>query len=161
MPNEPFLPALRSEHSRLRQELLGTALYQRLLAVEALIGMYEAAEGTAADDEREAAQQNAARTPRSGTVAAAVIEVSERYLRSIGRRAQTPEIAAEVQKAGILVGAANLIAAVSSYLSSAKDKFDNVRGEGYGLVEWLTPSAQGAKNAADGNHSSVGEVPAH
>jgi hypothetical protein len=142
MSDDPFLRALQTERSKLLKELAASAIYRRLKVVEAAMEIYQAPTEWVADAEREINRQIAMKTPRSGTVASSVIDIAERYLRSIGRRAQTPAIAVEVQKAGILVEAANVIATVSSYLSSAKDKFDNVRGEGYGLVEWLGVSPQ-------------------
>jgi hypothetical protein len=46
----------------------------------------------------------------------------------------------ELERRGISAGkTGNIIATVSSYLSADKTRFDNVRGEGYGLKEWTKP----------------------
>jgi hypothetical protein len=70
-------------------------------------------------------------------VYAQVQNLAADYLRSIQRRAKSSEIGKEVLRRGVRAGNPdNITSTVSGYLSSAKDRFDNVKGEGYGLVEW-------------------------
>ena len=71
----------------------------------------------------------------------AVIEASADYLRRKGARADSAEIQKELVRSGILEDAPRDRSRITSYLGRAKAMFDNVRGEGYGLREWRTPSA--------------------
>jgi hypothetical protein len=135
--SESFLSSLRSERDRLKTQLAATPEYRRIEAIDRLLDLYGETGASGRMD-----RLSGAKSPRTGTVAATVVGIAERYLRQKGSRAQTPEIVVEVQKAGVLTDSANPAATVASYLSSAKDRFDNVRGEGYGLIEWLADSPQ-------------------
>jgi hypothetical protein len=71
----------------------------------------------------------------------AIIEASADYLRRKGARADSAEIQKELVRSGILEDGPRDRSRITSYLGRAKAMFDNVRGEGYGLREWRTPSA--------------------
>ena len=70
----------------------------------------------------------------------AVIDASADFLRRKGARAESAEIQEELVRCGILEDGTRDRSRITSYLGRAKTMFDNVRGEGYGLREWRTPS---------------------
>ncbi len=70
----------------------------------------------------------------------AVIEASADFLRRKGARADSVEIQKELVRRGILEDGPRDRSKITSYLGRVKAMFDNVRGEGYGLREWQTPS---------------------
>jgi hypothetical protein len=70
----------------------------------------------------------------------AVIEASADFLRRKGARADSVEIQKELVRSLILEDGPRDRSRITSYLGRAKAMFDNVRGEGYGLREWRTPS---------------------
>ena len=57
-------------------------------------------------------------------------------VRPIGR-----STTAELVRSGILEEGPRDRSRITSYLGRAKAIFDNVRGEGYGLREWRTPTS--------------------
>ena len=50
------------------------------------------------------------------------------------------EIQKELVRSGILEDGPRDRSRITTYLGRAKAMFDNIRGEGYGLREWRTPS---------------------
>jgi len=66
---------------------------------------------------------------------AAVIATAKEYLASTGKRAPSPLLLQIMTARGIEFPEGNEVETLSSILS-ANDAFDNVRGQGYGLVEW-------------------------
>src|ERR1700730_1418007 len=58
-----------------------------------------------------------------------------------GARADSAAIPKELVRCGVLEDGPRDRSRITSYLGRAKAVFDNVRGEGYGLREWRTPSA--------------------
>lgn len=72
---------------------------------------------------------------RDGSKAAIIVKASEDYLKRRLKRAQSSEIVQALQDAGIILPEEKASAFVSSYLSTSP-LFDNVKGEGYGLIEW-------------------------
>jgi hypothetical protein len=70
----------------------------------------------------------------------AVIEASADFLRRKAARAESAEIQEELVRLGVLQEGPRDRSRITSYLGRAKATFDNVRGEGYGLREWRTPS---------------------
>jgi hypothetical protein len=139
---QDILPVLRDEEKRLEAELSQTAPFQKLEAVRRLISVYtgQLATGTVAS----APTSISATMPRHRAgkgKGAAILDAAEDFLESLGRRAMTGEIAAELAKRGLPPGNKNLNGAMSAYLSSAKDRFDNKVGEGYGLVKWSRPKS--------------------
>jgi hypothetical protein len=85
--------------------------------------------------------------PTSASNAARIRAVVADYLRRTGRRATSGELLKVAIDAGIDVGGAKPNATMSSYLSGMKE-FDNVAGEGYGLVEWTTKTAEESKGSS-------------
>ena len=81
-----------------------------------------------------------------GSASAQAVEFAVRYLREKGARAQAPEIV-EAMRA-MEQGADLKIDAVSSSLSHSA-LFDNVRGQGYGLVEWRQSSETETPNRGE------------
>jgi hypothetical protein len=71
----------------------------------------------------------------------AVIEASADFLRRKGARADSAQIQEELVRCGILQEGPRDRSRITSYLGRAKAIFDNVRGEGYGLREWWTPTS--------------------
>jgi hypothetical protein len=76
-----------------------------------------------------------ARYGRDGSKAAVIVRASESFLKQRRKRAQSSEIVQALHDAGIDLPEEKASAFVSSYLSTSA-LFDNVKGEGYGLVEW-------------------------
>jgi hypothetical protein len=80
-------------------------------------------------------KETLARYGRDGSKAAVIVRASESFLKQRKKRAQSSEIVQALQDAGIDLPEEKASAFVSSYLSTSA-LFDNVKGEGYGLVEW-------------------------
>jgi len=133
---QDILPALREEERQLLVELQQTPLFQKLEAIRQVISVY-------AGRDQISTETPAKPKPATRGKGAAILDAAEAYLESIGRRAQTGEIAAELVRRGLPPGKKeNQNGAASAYLSGAKDRFDNRPGEGYGLVRWSSrPSA--------------------
>jgi len=124
-----LMAALKAEEHRLVAELEKTTLFQKLEAVRLTIRLYEA---------QNAVDKNVRHTgSRAGTTSSAVLDGAEDYLRTAGRREMAPGITAELHRRGIVPSTdVQTVRSVASYLSTAKDRFNNVRGQGYGLAEW-------------------------
>jgi hypothetical protein len=95
---------------------------------------------------------------KPGTQAETILMASAAYIRQKNARAPSGEILEALMKQGITVGGKSPSATVSSYLSHSA-LFDNVRGQGYGLVEWSqskteTPNRGQLFGAPKGNGSS-------
>ena len=82
-----------------------------------------------------AAKEDASRYGRDGSKSAVIVRATETFLKQRRKRAQSSEIVQALQEAGIDLPEEKPSAFVSSYLSTSP-LFDNVKGEGYGLVEW-------------------------
>ena len=126
-----ILAAAREEERRLLAELNANPTFQRLELIRAVIQSYQAAAipRTIAD----VPPGFRKREPRQNSVAAQVVRVAEAFLSNLGRRATSTEIALEVSRHGIELKGMKAPAMVASYLSSS-DRFDNVKGQGYGLA---------------------------
>jgi hypothetical protein len=152
MPQD-ILPILREEEQRLVAELNQTPLFQKLEAVRRMIGVYSGSSTSKIGEDALAASpalRSSARSPAKSGKGAAILDAAEAYLESIGRRAQTGEIAVELIRRGVPPGRKNPNGATSAYLSGAKDRFDNKLGEGYGLVKWSSRP----KESREAFHSS-------
>lgn len=62
-------------------------------------------------------------------------------MRVKGKRATSAELLGVMAAQGIQIEGKSPINSFSSMLSYRKEIFDNVRGEGYGLVEWSQENA--------------------
>jgi hypothetical protein len=95
---------------------------------------------------------------KPGTQSGAIVAGAVAYLRRKSARAPSGEIAKMLVAQGIVVSGKDPGSTVSSYLSHSA-LFDNVKGEGYGLVEWFrskteTPNSDTLFGAPKGNGSS-------
>jgi hypothetical protein len=151
-----LIKALRERREELRNELQEHPAFQEYELVCRLLERREASVSTPsslrqkAPQRKPAPRRNPARqqqsadrpTPftRTDRGMTAVIAASADYLRRKGARADSAEIQEELVRSGILEDGPRDRSRITSYLGRAKTMFDNVRGEGYGLREWQTPS---------------------
>ena len=63
-------------------------------------------------------------------------DAAAQYLNNKGSRAKTAEIAQALIAQGIMPDDDTSRHNLGAYLSRHKERFDNKRGEGYGLYEW-------------------------
>lgn len=147
-----ILTLAREEEVKLLAELRSNPVFQRLEAIRSVIRSYQnehvAEQVPHSVDRNPPASRTAAvrrRGPRPNSKSAEIIEASEAFLNKLGHRAESSVIANEIQRLGISVPGEKPISVVASYLSNSP-KFDNVRGEGYGLTIWSkgTPETQTA-----------------
>jgi hypothetical protein len=122
--------------SALREE---ARLVRRLAVVRAVIADYRGSDGggrtTVSNAPVRPPVQSVRRSPRSESKAATVVRIAEEFLSSARRRASSAEIYREIAERGTVIPGQKPDSVVSSYLSSSP-KFDNVRGQGYGLTAW-------------------------
>ena len=135
-----LLQAARDEERRLINELRTDPVYQKLELVRLLIAAYEAAPGSIPASISAHATTQAPRaagrvSSREGSKASSHIAEAQAFLREKGTRAQTREIMEALKARGVVFDSEKPVAALASTLSHSA-LFDNVRGEGYGLVEW-------------------------
>jgi hypothetical protein len=141
--------------SALREE---TRLKRRLLAVQAVIANYR-------EDNRQTPPDDVSshppsgplrtRTSRSQSNASSVIRIAEEHLMQVQRRAPSTELYDEIKRRGIEIPGQNPTGIVASYLSNS-DKFDNVRGQGYGLAIWNSARERVHKENEPISDSAVG-----
>lgn len=124
-------------------------LLKRLKAVRAIIDAY-----IAGDDSRTPYRRPYVRRrshSRSDTMIRQIEVVAVEYLRQHGRRAKSKELLSIMNEHGIYPAGNRPEATLAANLSM-NPLFDNVPGEGYGLVEWKN----GPDTAAD-----AGEISPH
>jgi hypothetical protein len=130
---------LEKEIERLRAVIAKTPDGQRLQLFERHLKEYRSlnpdGQHPAILSVRPLTKEGLARYGRDGSKSAVIIRASEAFLKRHRRRAQSSEIVQALQEAGIDLPEEKPSAYVSSYLSTSP-LFDNVKGEGYGLVEW-------------------------
>jgi hypothetical protein len=146
-----FVIALQEERDRLQEylradeELLRAVQehlrpnQERLTLVLDLLRRYQASDATdpltARPTTLTAADNNQRRRfARTETGMFRILDAAAEYLRAKNSRAASPEILRELIRQGLM--REDQAAVLSSYLSRAKDIFDNKRGAGYGLREW-------------------------
>ena len=130
---DQLLKAAETEAAELRAELEKIPLYQRLKTVEKFISDYTSLRLVPVLP-LQGNISKIAKYGRQGSVSANVIEATEAYLNIINRRAMSSEIY-EAIKSKVDVPGKTPTSTLSSYLSTS-DLFDNVKGQGYGLVAW-------------------------
>jgi hypothetical protein len=139
-----LIKALRERREELRNELQEHPLFQEYELVCRLLERREASVAVPSSVRPKAPQQHAVVGPapftRTERGMNAIIEASADFLRRKGARADSAEIQGELVRSGILERGPRDRSRITSYLGRAKAMFDNVRGEGYGLREWRTPS---------------------
>src|SRR5271156_190081 len=134
------------EHPSFQEDELVCRLLERREAPVAVPSSFrpQAAQRKPVPNRQPAPQQQPVDRPapftRTGKGMNAVIEASADFLRRKGTRADSAEIQGELVQRGILEEGPRDRSRITSYLGRAKAMFDNVRGEGYGLREWRTPS---------------------
>lgn len=84
---------------------------------------------------REIATGSPAEPSKKGTRTTLIVDAAVEFLRRKGSRAPSGEILAALTHAGIKVGGERPGSTLASYLAHSP-RFDNVTGQGYGLVEW-------------------------
>jgi hypothetical protein len=97
---------------------------------------------------------------KPGTQAETILMASAAYIRQKSARAPSGEILKALTEQGIAVGGQNPSATVSSYLSHST-LFDNVRGQGYGLVEWRSQTETPNSSELFGAPKRNGTEPLH
>ena len=152
-----LIKALRERREELRNELQENPSFQEYELVCRLLERREASvavpssvrtkapQRKPAPKRQPAPQQHAVEGPapftRTEKGMNAVIEASADFLRRKGARADSAQIQEELVRCGILEEGPRDRSRITSYLGRAKAMFDNVRGEGYGLREWRTPTS--------------------
>jgi hypothetical protein len=128
---------LAKEIERLRAVIAETPEGKRLHLFERHLREYQqlGVDGDPVIMPTPSAKIDMSRYGRDGSKAAVIVKASEAYLKRQLKRAQSSEIAQALQEAGIELPEEKASAFVSSYLSTSP-LFDNVKGAGYGLVEW-------------------------
>ncbi|PDS78511.1 hypothetical protein [Rhizobium sp. L43] len=157
MPND-LLAHVYREREKLQAELARVPAWQKLQQLQKLIATYEAFEDV--EEKPRASSEippsnanvvvNVQPQSRAGSKTALVNEVISRHLLDSGHRASSGDLLPIVQAAGIEIGGSIPAKTLSSFLTSSK-LFNNVKGFGYGLVEWgnsLGPKAGLLQSAA-------------
>lgn len=134
-----FVDAARAERKRLYRELSSNPAFQRYITLRKLIRLYAADvdedEEAGLGSEATATKPQSAKPTRSGSFSAKVEAAAYEWLKIRGRRAQSPELIEAMRAQGLQFSGSKPTAVLASILSHS-EKFDNVRGEGYGLSEW-------------------------
>ena len=147
--------ALRAELAALETELAADPRYQKISKIRDLLAIYEDEAPAATPAEMAAISRQAPRSrDRSNTMTGQVLDLAEAYLRRKGARAQTTEISEAVVRAGAPLpdNPTKQRDYVSSILSHSP-RFNNVRGQGYGLAEW--PADQPKASSQEGEAPPV------
>jgi len=158
-----LLNAARAERSRLLQELRKISAFRQYEAVCAVVTAYVVVDGGAADATMRIASPVDAATPRTereGSKATMIARAAENFLQDIKRRAQSPEIMRAVMAQGITLSGDNPLPALSSVLSH-NALFDNIRGQGYGLVEWQSENTKMSRGMSPQELRDSGIIPQH
>lgn len=149
MSDSEMLKAAKAEVLRLEAELVATPTYQKLQLAKKVVDLWAATEvpvssGNALDHVIRSGYPSRKRFftfagggdegPMTKTRRIEVTAVT--YLKAKGARATSNELLEAMTQAGVDIGGAEPIKALSSYLSTSKE-FNNVRElGGYGLAEW-------------------------
>ena len=158
-----LLNAARAERIRLLQELRKTPAFRQYEAVCAVVAAYVEVDASSADATKRVApvaDLPLVRAEREGSKATMTARAAENFLREIKRRAQSPEIVAAVNARGITITGDKPVATLSSILSH-NSLFDNVRGQGYGLVEWQAENIEMLRGTSPQEMRDSGIIPQH
>jgi hypothetical protein len=140
-------------------ELRQSRTFQAYQYAQAVIAALEAEEipQRSTQQQPNVEKTNSRQSFKPGTQAETILMASAAYIRQRNARAPSGEILKALTEQGIAVGGQNPSATISSYLSHSA-LFDNIRGQGYGLVEWQskteTPNSETLFGAPKGNGSS-------
>jgi hypothetical protein len=141
MAENPIHEAAKGELERLRAILLESSVaptFREFLQALKVVRMYEPA--PLARLEPAPARVGAAATFEKSEYARVIAATAE-FLRQRRERCTSSVITGALEQMGVAIGGQNKASRVSGYLSGAKTTFDNVRGEGYGLLEWKNGAA--------------------
>ena len=140
-----MLEVAKEEAERLKLILSQNEDYQKLQHVQRVIDTYESFE-----DMKTSGLSPASKAPSQtltfrtkpkaflaayGSKVAAVNKVVSEHFSKTGQRASSGELLPIVQAAGVKMSGAVPAKTLSSFLTNSKS-FNNVKGLGYGLVEW-------------------------
>lgn len=137
MSSTDLLSAARAEVAKLTAELEASPLYQKLQAAKRVVELYRPQpSNVVARDAIAEGFQRMRENMRQDTKMTRIEHAAVEYLKLKGARATSAEILQAVTEAGVEVGGADPVKAISAYLSNARG-LNNVRSlGGYGLVEW-------------------------
>ena len=137
-----ILNMARREAEALRSTLARNPEYQKLQQIQKLIDVYESLEITSEDKPRTETTtvspptaSGVAAVYRLGSKVAQVDEVVSKFFLERGSRASSGDVLPIVTAAGIEMTGKIPAKTLSSFLTNSK-RFNNVKGFGYGLVEW-------------------------
>ena len=136
--SDDLLRSAHAEEQRLLNELQRLPLYRKLEAVRSLISTYADTNSSVVPL---VAKPTVTPTHRKGSRAFRVSEAAQAYLQRVHHRAQSAEILSVLQGDGFEFTTEKPQAELSSILSHS-ELFDNIRGQGYGLVEWAQKGAE-------------------
>lgn len=129
--------ALQAELASLEAELAADPRYQKIGKIRELLAMYNPAQPESMPSKSVMAAPSANPSGRPGSLTSRVLAACTDYLHQKGSRAQTSELAAACVAVGVplpesLTKQRDYVSSILSHSS----KINNVRGQGYGLVEW-------------------------
>jgi hypothetical protein len=146
MDSENFRLAVELR-DRLLAELRQTPLFRAYLSAQETVAALSA-ESIAQPNQQRPTQQQARRgevgrqsSSRPGTQAEVLLTSAAAYLRDKNSRAPSTEISKALAAQGVTIGGKDPSATVAAYLTHSP-LFDNIRGQGYGLVEWSLPKTE-------------------
>jgi hypothetical protein len=94
------------------------------------------------DQEQIRRSKASAQSPsKPGTQAESILTAAATYLRDKNSRAPSTEISKALTSRGVGIGGRDPSATVAAYLTHSP-LFDNIRGQGYGLIEWSNPQSE-------------------
>lgn len=129
--DHPIYRAATAERDRLKRELLAgdqAAKFRLYLKAEEVIRMYQDVDTPVAEAPRPESRQ-----PQGDNEAARVVAAAKEVLKERGHRMMSGPMAEILTARGVQIGGKNKASRVSAYMSAARDTFDNIRGQGYGL----------------------------
>ena len=130
----------RREADRLEQELTKNPLFRKWKLQVSVAEEYEAdsvaAEAAPPASEPKAVAVSVQKAVQPPSVSEKVQQAGIAFLRQHGKRAKAKEIYEAIRGQGLPIKGGDPIATVAAHMSNAKKYVNNVRGEGYGLIEW-------------------------
>jgi hypothetical protein len=139
--------------NRLRDELAQNETFRAFQHVEAIVSMWEQSRRPTVSVQSVTPAAVPRMTPAplrvasvvtrhfAGSQTSKIVSGATEFLKRTGRRAPASEIYKDLVAQGIKVGGKNPQKSTASYLSHSPH-FDNVPGQGYGLIEWSASEAQ-------------------
>jgi hypothetical protein len=155
------LETAKLEEQELLAKLQQLPEYRRLLQLRQVIGILSSSVTTANGTQGVHSANHKQSTSRhakdhGGTKASIFESAAAGYLRAVKRRATSGELLKVLTERGIAVGGKSPPALLASYLSDSP-LFDNVKGKGYGLVEWSRAVSE--NGASEDELKALGIIP--